>query len=125
MYDELAMIGDKVYISGLYGSDFKLINNKVGVLKKIFSITSNNSVNQLGEITMGGHSFPINLKYVYKLKNSNISPILLSDDMLDDLFFEHNIRDAVVGIDDENHHQIALCNTNENKGMLLVISTLN
>lgn len=125
MYDDIAMIGDKVYIGGLYGDDYNLVNNKVGILRKMYNITSNKTVNYLGEIDMGMVRIPINLKFVYKLNSDIISSKLLSEDIVSEMFFEHNIKTAIAAIDDATHHQVALCDTNDNHKISLIISTLN
>ena len=121
----VASIGDKVYIGGLYGDDFKCVNNKIGILKKVYSITSENVINYLGEVQFGLLKIPVNLKYVYKLPNVSIDPILISPDILGELFWEHSIASAIVGIDDDTSNQVAICKTIDNRTQLLTLSTIN
>jgi len=124
MYD-FAMIGDNVYIGGLQGEEFKLINNRFGVLKKIYSITSKTVLKYLADIQMNMYKFPINLNYVYKLQNVITDPIFLDGNVYDELCQLHDIKSAIIGIDDRTEHRLALCKTSIGLDVMLTISTLN
>lgn len=122
---DLAMIGDNVYIGGLYGDEFKLINNRIGVLKKIYSLISDNSINYLANIQMGKHWFSIDLKYVYKLSNNLTHPMFLNNNIDGELCQLHDIKSAELCVEEKTYHNISLCKTHGGLDVMLTISTLN
>jgi hypothetical protein len=124
MYD-FAMIGDNVYIGGLQGENFELINNKIGTLKKIYCVTSEGRLSYLANIEIDELEFPIDLGYVYKLNNVIIDPIFLDNNVVNELFQYHSINEAMIGVNEKTNHRVALCKTTENLNMMLTLSTLN
>ena len=119
------MIGDNVYIGGLQGEEFKLINNRFGVLKKIYCITSESALKYLAVIQIDKYKFPINLNYVYKLKNVITDPVFLDSNVYDQLCQLHDIKSAIIGVDDNSQHRLAICKTSGGLNVMLTISTLN
>jgi hypothetical protein len=123
MYD-FAMIGDNVYVGGLAGENFRLINNRFGIIKKIYCITSDNVLKYLADIEMDKYSFPIDMKYVYNFKNI-INPIFLDNNIFKELCEIYDVKSAFIAIDDDTNHRLAICRTSENLEIALTISTLN
>lgn len=124
MYN-FAHIGDNVFIGGLLGDDFKVINNKIGILKNIYAFTSDNTIKYLANIKIKQYEFPIDMRYVYDLKNSSTDPIFLSNDVVSELYQYHDVKSAHIGVEDKTGNRVALCKTSLGSGIMLVISTLN
>lgn len=124
MYD-FASIGDKVYIGGLYGDEFKIINNKFGTLKKIYSLIADNSLKYLGTIEMNNMQFAIDMKYVYKLSNLQVSLLSLTNNVLDEIYQLHCIKECEIPLEDTINNNISLCKTDTGINVILTISTLN
>ena len=62
-------IGDKIFIGGLYGSDFKMINHKIGKIDKLMFTSNEYYSTYLADVRIDNMIFPINLTYVYKIND--------------------------------------------------------
>lgn len=124
MYD-FAAIGDSVYVGGLQGNEFDQINNKVGVLKKIYSLISDNQIKYLANVKINDYEFPINLNYVYKLNTVITDPIFLENNILNEMYQLHDVCSATVGVDQMTYNRVVVCQTSADLKLMLVISTQN
>lgn len=62
-------IGDKVYVGGIYGKDFEIVNNKIGTISNIVFASYQDYSTYLVDVVINGEIFPLNLSYVYKLND--------------------------------------------------------
>lgn len=120
-----ATIGDHVLIGGLYGHDFEVINNKIGVLLNIYSLIADNRIKYLAKIKIEEYEFPIDMRYVYKISNHFIDPILLSNNIVNELYQYHDVKSSIIGIDETSGNRVVICDNSLNSKTLLTISTLN
>lgn len=60
-------IGDRVYIGGIYGDDFEVVNNKLGRIDSIVFASYQGYSTYLVDVIIDGQIFPINIGYVYKI----------------------------------------------------------
>jgi len=63
--------GNTVLISGLYGRNFKFINNKCGIIKNIYLRNEGNELLHLADVQMfeDGLIHSINLDFIFKLNS--------------------------------------------------------
>lgn len=68
-------IGDTVLISGLLGENKKHLNNKVGVIQKITSISNIETHSNFADVLIDETIFSIEFRNLYKMREMQIDPI--------------------------------------------------
>jgi hypothetical protein len=124
--------GDTVLISGLYGKNFKFINNKVGKIKNTFYRVEDEIVIPLANVTLdeNGKDYVINFDFLYKLDfNGEIvdgvsQHIFTIENSL--LFYIHkkSIRE-LISFQDEMSQCVAMGIDKNSKYHLLLFSGIN
>lgn len=128
MVDNEIQIGDRVYIGGIFGDDFKMINNKVGIVKRIMFSSSEHYATYLVDVSINGKIFPLNLSFVYKLDDFDIYDYdgLLNGSSPLEFYFK---KFRIIGRPSLLYDQLGLnhlyCKTKDNNIQPLTITSLN
>lgn len=125
--------GDTVLICGLYGKNFKFINNKLGTVKNIVYRNNGQEVFHLAEIEVingtTAITYTINFDFVYKLNINQIVDnvvqhvVSIDNPMLYYVHKKHIIE--CMNITDEMGQQMAVCIDNQGKSHALLFSGIN
>jgi len=125
--------GDTVLICGLYGKNFKFINNKLGKVKNILYRNDGHEIFHLAEVeVIDGNTaitYTINFDFVYKLNiNTIVDNVVQHVVSLDNpmLYYVHRKRIAeCMHITDEMGQHMAVCIDKYGKSHALLFSGIN
>ncbi|NJO59697.1 MAG: hypothetical protein HC836_15740 [Richelia sp. RM2_1_2] len=128
--DKHIEINDKVLIAGLYGDEFKFINNKIAVVKEIIVSSNHRSTHYIAKLIVDNlFIIPISFEFIYKITNPsiNIDDFLIS---LDNPFLyyvkeKHIVQTSSSIMFDEYGQTVCLCVTRDNKTEIILIGSLN
>lgn len=120
-------IGDKVYVGGIFGDDFKIINNKTGTVKRIMFSSNENYNTYLIDVDINGDIFPLNLSYVFKVDDFDTYDY---DELLSEYPLEYYLETfQIIGTPTLMYDQLGLnylyCKTKEFKVKPLMITSIN
>ena len=121
-------VGDKIYVGGIYGDDFKMFNNKVGKVDAIIFNSNQFFSTYLVDVVVNKTIFPVNLSYIYKLNDLDTydyGDLLEDEEPLNHYFNKHNITgEAVIKYDEDGLNQV-VCKTNKGIGKVFYLTSIN
>lgn len=122
-------IGDLVYIGGIIGDEFKIINNKVGEIKRVMFSSDEYYTTYLVDVIVNGEIFPVNLNYIYKIDDLDTyeyaSLFIGNSSPLDYYFKLYNTTGKEVMLYDQYGQNYLYCQTKDNYIKQLVLTSLN
>lgn len=128
MIDNYVEIGDKVLIGGLFGDDFKEINNQTGIVKKIMFTSSKFYTTYLVDVQIHGEIVPVNLAYIYKVEDLDVFDYQELIDSENPLEFYYNkfriVGDSQLLIDQWGKSYL-YCRTRENNMFPITLTNHN
>ena len=72
-------IGDTVLILGILGNEFEYLNNKIGTIEKIFSVSSVETNDYFyADVKVDDSIVPIDLRFLYDINNTELDSVLKS-----------------------------------------------
>lgn len=125
MIESVIDIGDKVYIGGLFGEDFKEVNNKIGIVNEIIFSSTPSYTTYIVNVLIGDTLVSVNLAYVFKLDqiNEGLKSIVYQPH----IYFMKKLH--ITGIPDlvmdDLGRSMLFCRTRENTLQPLTLTNLN
>ena len=118
--------GDVVLVSGLYGDDVKIYNNKLGYVKHIVLLNNPVSLDYAAYVTLDlKTTVPINLLFLYNIKTlATFDEILLDSTFLGRYLKAKKSIHNGFNIDNTGNHNAIIFSKNGAKN-IFTISTLN
>jgi hypothetical protein len=122
--------GNTVYISGLPGKNFSLINNKHGLVKDIYLTYDNNRISYMARILLieNNEECIVNFDYIFKvghkMNNFDIKSIIWEENPFDHYVIKKNLKDCYP-MQDENGQLLAICNDFEGRKHVFLYSGIN
>lgn len=123
--------GDTVLIAGLYGTNFKFINNKCGKIKNVFYRNDGNELLHIAEVQLieGGKLYSVNFDFIYKLTFENTVDNVAQHIMtIDNPTLYHIHKKSikhVMNFRDELGQYMSICVDNRGKSHVLLFSGVN
>jgi hypothetical protein len=123
--------GNTVLISGLYGKNFKFINNKCGIIKNIYLRNERNELLHLADVKLDedGTIHAVNLDFIFKLNSNkcvdNIVQHLVSVDNPVLYYVRKKSIKSIMNFYDEVGQYMSLCVDNKGKSHVLLFSGIN
>jgi hypothetical protein len=107
--------GNTVYISGLPGKNFSLINNKHGLVKDIYLTYDNNRISYMARILLieNNEECIVNFDYIFKVGHK-----------MNHYVIKKNLKDCYP-MQDENGQLLAICNDFEGRKHVFLYSGIN
>jgi len=122
--------GNTVYISGLPGKNYSLINNKHGIVKDIYLTCENNRISYTARVVLvhDNEECIVNFDYIFKvgrkMNNADIKSLIWQENPFDHFVIKKNLIDCQP-MQDENGQLLAICNDYEKRKHVFLYSGIN
>lgn len=122
--------GDTVYISGLPGRTYKLLNNKLGWIKNIFIHRDQLRLKYTAEVFVpkDNTSYIVDFDYIYRvggdMNKADISNMVWEADPFTYFMKKNNIVECIP-MQDEHGQHLAICTDNQNRRHVFLYSGAN
>ena len=116
-----------MYVGGIYGKDFDMINNKIGKIDKIIFASYEDYSTYLVDVIINGEIFPVNFSYIFKLDDLDTFDYdgILEEYPIDYYFNKYNITGkAVIHYDEDGLNKI-VCKSKNNDAKVFYLTSIN
>lgn len=123
--------GNTVLVSGLYGKEFKYINNRYGIVKNIYIKIDKENTYHIADIELldSRKIYSVNFDYIYnlKLKNKieNISQHIITIENPVIYYSKLKSLELYINICDELGQHMSICIDKDGKSHVLLFSGIN
>ncbi len=123
--------GNTVLVSGLYGKEFKFINNKFGFIKKIYIRIDGEDSTHIADVELfeNKKTYSVNFDYIFKLilkrRVDNISQHVITIDNPLIYYSKKKSLLTYMNFSDEFGQQMSICTDKNGKSHVLLFSGIN